>query len=638
MFDTKIAAWLCDSQMKNQDYSFATLLSQYLNQTPIGHGMTLFSSDLTYCMQLAHRLKDLIKQHNLTEALYQETRIPPILAKMEFVGIGFDRSFLRQYRQKLLDRMTELEQIAMQLVGHPILLTSPKQIATVLYEELKLKSPTTRMTTKKGHLSTSESTLKSLRSQHALVSVILEHRQIQKHMSMWIDALEQRVSQHENGINRIHSHWIQVQTVTGRIVSINPNLQALPKNELFLHLLDDKDEENTFFEDSEETVNTSESTSQMGLRINVRNAFCSRPGYTLIAADYSQIEFRILAHLSQDPQLIEFFNSGQDIHLHIASRLLGKPPHEVTKQQRDNAKRIVYGIIYGMGASSLARKLNTTVTQAEAFINGFLGKFPRVAKFIRDTVETAKLCGEVRTITGRIRDVANINSPDPVIAKRCERQAVNAVIQGSAADIIKMAMIQIDDALKRNVGGCQRAALLLQIHDELVYECEDSILENMLNLIHHYMITAFSESQVPLNVNLRTGKQYGSLTSVDSTLLFTTPKNSIFLFPTRLQSSEASLETKETLECTSKNACNRSPSLIRGTSSDGESKQQITLAGYESQTPQHFVCNNLAVTPTEKHDSANNISSPLKNDDFCSPDEAALLELLENTDSIKDFW
>jgi hypothetical protein len=250
--------------------------------------------------------------------------------------------------------------------------------------------------------------------------------------------------------------------------------------------------------------------------LKIRSAFVAKPGYILVSADYSQIEFRLLAHFSADEQLIDFVTNGEDIHTQIASRWLGKPSNEITKGDRDYSKKIVYGILYGMGQNALARIIKTSPKQAKSFMDSFLSKFPKVQNFLKLSISEAKQQCEVRTLMGRIRKLPHIISKMPLLARRAERQAVNSRLQGSAADIIKLAMIGMDDAIKSNYNDVGSSRLLLQIHDELIFEVEETKLNANLKVIKEKMENAYPELLVPLSTTISVGKAWGDMNPVES--------------------------------------------------------------------------------------------------------------------------
>eukprot|EP01119_Soliformovum_irregulare_P019643 TRINITY_DN6268_c0_g1_i1.p1 TRINITY_DN6268_c0_g1~~TRINITY_DN6268_c0_g1_i1.p1 ORF type:complete len:322 (-),score=139.70 TRINITY_DN6268_c0_g1_i1:39-1004(-) len=289
---------------------------------------------------------------------------------------------------------------------------------------------------------------------------------------------------------RIHTYWAQTNTATGRLASLNPNMQNLPKQPMNLTL------------------------GQEEKKIVVRDAFCAKDGCVLVSFDYSQIEMRILAHMSHDPYLLQFFNEEQDIHRLIAGRWLGKKPEEVSSEERERAKRIVYGILYGMGAPSLAAILEVTLGEAATFIDTFLGKFPGVALFLEQTIKAAKEKKFIKTLFGRRRIFPDIHSKNKSLERRSERQAVNSVIQGTAADVVKLAMIEIDAIFDKDP-KCKDAKLLLQIHDELVFEIPESSVDVICPIINSTMESVIQlEVAMPVRMNL--GKRWGSMEPPES--------------------------------------------------------------------------------------------------------------------------
>eukprot|EP01130_Rhizamoeba_saxonica_P002431 TRINITY_DN12231_c0_g1_i1.p1 TRINITY_DN12231_c0_g1~~TRINITY_DN12231_c0_g1_i1.p1 ORF type:complete len:585 (-),score=113.90 TRINITY_DN12231_c0_g1_i1:15-1595(-) len=407
----------------------------------------------------------------------------PILSKMETTGIPFDFESLDQHKNIIETRMNELSIAAAVIADREVNLGSPKQVGEVIYDSLKLL-------TDDGKKSTNEKILKNL--DHPFVDILLEHRSLKKYYTNWIvkDSLHKYASTLDGDIiPRIRTHWRHTNTATGRLASRSPNLQCFPKNELVL--------------------------KKGSISVNVRDSLCSSEGNVLVAADYSQMEMRVLAHMSGDMALINFFKDENDIFYMIASRCTKKKIEDISKKERDTYKSVVYGIIYGMGPKTLSGRLKVSVEKAQGFIKSFLGGFPNVDNFIQSTVNSAKRTGEVRTLYGR-RRLLNFNDEH-----RASRQAVNTVIQGTAADIIKLSMIRLDRAITQNIKECGEARLLLQIHDELVFSVPDKKLYNFIKIINHGMVETVGLC-VPTTITIELGKSWGSMIAYDDDIVTST--------------------------------------------------------------------------------------------------------------------
>ncbi|PRP88768.1 DNA polymerase I [Planoprotostelium fungivorum] len=496
VMDVKIACWIYEPELTS--YDFNELCHTHLNilDPPGNSGLSRFLEDALNCHRLWNCVRAKLEAAQLMKPfLDQEMKIVPILSQMELYGIGFDSVYLMSNVSKIKRRLDYLDHQAYQVLGYPIMLSSHTQVSKALYIDLGLQ--TNRGNKNKNHQSTS--------GMHPIVDIILEHRHCSKLMSTYLDSLNQRATRSKynmytsvcdrNPIElRMHTTWQQTTVATGRLASSNPNLQNIPKAPMSI-----KYEET---DDNSQDLPLEES-------INIRNAFYTAEGFVFLSFDYSQIEMRILAHLSKDPFLLQFFRDKQDIHRLIASRWLGKEPDQVSDQQRDQAKKIgeewkwlysrlmttVYGILYGMGPPALSDILKVTFKEAEKFISTFLGKFPGVAKFLQFAIQYAKTNGYVRTLVGRRRVLPGILSADISQQKRCERQAVNSTIQGTAADIVKLAMIQYTKMIEDGALECcgRETRMLLQIHDELFFEtpveghikvaaCIRAIMENVITL------------------------------------------------------------------------------------------------------------------------------------------------------------
>lgn len=375
-----------------------------------------------------------IKKDGLTE-VYRDIEMPlvPILNAVERKGVMIDSQALHQQGKELKKQMQALEEQAYQLVGMEFNIGSPKQIQTVLYDEMQL--PVLKKTPK-GQPSTDEEVLQQLAADHDLPRLILEHRTASKLISTYIDTLPQMVNP---GSGRIHTSYHQAVTATGRLSSSNPNLQNIP-------------------------IRTAEGRK-------IRQAFIAPEGYCLLAIDYSQIEMRAIAHLSEDETLIQRFAKGDDIHTATAAEVFDCDPEQVDFEHRRIAKAINFGLIYGMSGYGLARQLNISNSDATAYVNKYFERYPKIKDYMDNTRELARAQGYVATIFGRRLYLPEIHSKNPRLRRYSERTAINAPVQGSAADIIKLAMINVDRDLPKGV------SIIMQVHDELVFEVPQDIVE-----------------------------------------------------------------------------------------------------------------------------------------------------------------
>ena len=402
------------------------------------------------------------------EKLFQlEMRVLPILTKMELTGIHLDTATLHAYNKELTEGIAAAEQSIYKEVGHEFNIASPKQLQTVLFEERGLKAG---KKTKTGY-STDTSVLEELAFEDPVPRMILDYREMAKLKSTYVEALPKLVDDQ----GRIHTDFVQTGTATGRLSCRDPNLQNIPVR------------------------------NEAGRRI--RSAFTAPEGKVLISADYSQIELVVLAHLSGDKNMSQSFIDGTDVHKATAALIYGVVPDEVTPEMRRTAKTINFGVIYGMSAFRLARDLGISRTQASQFIENYFAQYSSVDAFIKDTIKKAEETGWVETLFGRRRPIMNINSRNKLEKAAAERIAVNTPVQGSAADIVKTAMLAVSDALKTSASP---ARLLLQVHDELIFECPDdkATIDTTIALIKDKMENAV-KLNVPLRVSIEYGKNWG---------------------------------------------------------------------------------------------------------------------------------
>ncbi|HSF78926.1 MAG TPA: DNA polymerase I, partial [Steroidobacteraceae bacterium] len=400
--------------------------------------------------------------------LYEEIEQPlvPVLFRMEHHGVLVDRDTLRRQGGEIAGRLGELEQEAHEAAGQPFNLDSPKQLQEILFNKLNL--PTVRKTPK-GQPSTAEDVLEELAASYPLPRIILEYRGLAKLKSTYTDKLPGQV---DARTGRVHTSYHQAVAVTGRLSSSDPNLQNIP-------------------------IRTPE-----GRRI--RQAFIAPPGHLLLAADYSQIELRIMAHLSGDRSLLDAFASDRDIHQATAAEVLGVATDEVTAEQRRAAKAINFGLIYGMSAFGLARQLGSDRATAQEYVDRYFERYPGVKRYMDETRESARERGYVETVFGRRLYLPDIRSRNRQQQQYAERSAINAPMQGTAADIIKRAMITVDDWIQRERPG---ARLVMQVHDELVLEVEAGAVDEVRARLVGFM-TAAAELQVPLKVDTGVGANW----------------------------------------------------------------------------------------------------------------------------------
>ena len=402
------------------------------------------------------------------EKLFQlEMRVLPILTKMELTGIHLDTATLHAYNKELTEGIAAAEQSIYKEVGHEFNIASPKQLQTVLFEERGLKAG---KKTKTGY-STDTSVLEELAFEDPVPRMILDYREMAKLKSTYVEALPKLVDDQ----GRIHTDFVQTGTATGRLSCRDPNLQNIPVR------------------------------NEAGRRI--RSAFTAPEGKVLISADYSQIELVVLAHLSGDKNMSQSFIDGTDVHKATAALIYGVAPDAVTPEMRRTAKTINFGVIYGMSAFRLARDLGISRTQASQFIENYFAQYSSVDAFIKDTIKKAEETGYVETLFCRRRPIMNINSRNKLEKAAAERIAVNTPVQGSAADIVKTAMLAVSDALKTSASP---ARLLLQVHDELIFECPDdkATIDTTIALIKDKMENAV-KLNVPLRVSIEYGKNWG---------------------------------------------------------------------------------------------------------------------------------
>lgn len=487
LFDTMLAHYLINPDMR---HNMDVLAETYLNYTPISITELLGKKgknqgsmrDVTIEQQTEYAVEDAditlqLKEHfekelgeANTQKLFDEIEIPlvSVLAHMELEGIRLDSDFLKSLSRKLDEDISHLEKEIYKEAGETFNIASPKQLGDILFEKMKLVNKPKK--TKTGQYSTAEDVLSAIAKDHKIIRDVLEYRGLTKLKSTYVDALPNQVSP---VTGRVHTDYMQTVAATGRLSSNNPNLQNIP-------------------------IRTERGRE-------VRKAFVPRDeNYILLAADYSQIELRIIAALSKEPKMIEAFKNGEDIHASTASKVFNVPLEEVTREQRSNAKTVNFGIIYGVSAFGLSNQTELNRTEAKELIDTYYETYPKLKSYMAEQVDFARENGYVQTVLGRRRYLKDINSQNAVVRGGAERNAVNAPIQGSAADIIKIAMIHIFNKLKE---GNYKTKMLLQVHDELVFDAYKPELEKVKTLIKTEMENAF-KLEVPLVVDLGTGENW----------------------------------------------------------------------------------------------------------------------------------
>lgn len=486
IFDTMIAHYLLNPDGRHgMDY----LAEMYLDYKPVSiesligkkgkNQLTLREVDLE--TQTAYAAEDadvtfqlyelfapqLIKE-NLEELFYKvEMPLMQVLAKMELTGVKLDSNWLAQESIDLENDLRVLETKIFELSGENFNMNSPKQLGEILFDKMQLDPKAKK--TKTGQYATSEDVLQKLSSKHEIIGLILEYRTLQKLKSTYVDALPGQIDKKDG---RVHTTFAQTVAATGRLASLNPNLQNIPIRTL------------------------------RGQQI--RGAFVSDEGKKIISADYSQIELRLIAEISGEQNMIAAFQNGEDIHASTAAKLFDVALEEVTKIQRSQAKTVNFGIIYGQGAFGLADQTGLSRSEAKKMIDAYFESYPRLKEYMNEQIEKARKLGYVETILGRKRHLKDINSTNFVVKGHAERNAVNAPIQGSAADIIKLAMIKIDEELEtQNL----ETKMLLQVHDELLFEAPIDEVETAISLIKKEMESAFVTT-VPLLVEVGVGNNW----------------------------------------------------------------------------------------------------------------------------------
>ena len=464
VFDVQLSHYLINA---DASHNLINLSKKYLNIQIDKNSNELENSEISNLIFQLHKpmYADLLKKNQLD--LYEKIEIPllKVLASMEIEGINLDTKFLNNLSAKTNQKLIKIQKDIFEISGEEFNISSPKQLGEILFEKMKVsKNP---KKTKTGQYSTAEDILSNLAKDNDFVKLILKYRSVSKLLNTYIDSLPKQISK---STNRIHTNFLQTVAATGRLSSVNPNLQNIPIR------------------------------TESGKEI--RKAFIPRnKDFFLMAADYSQIELRVIAALSKEDNMIRSFEKNEDIHTSTAATVFNIPIEKVTKQQRSHAKIVNFGIIYGVSAFGLSNQTDLNIKESKNLIETYYEKYPKLKQFIEKQIFFARDKGYVETILGRRRVLRDINSSNSIIKSAAERNAVNAPIQGSAADIIKMSMINIQ---KEFISKKIKSKMLLQIHDELVFDVFKPELNEVMEIVRHQMENVF-KLDVPLSVDINYG-------------------------------------------------------------------------------------------------------------------------------------
>ncbi len=474
-FDTLLASYLLDPQKRRHNLDTLALEKFQKAKIPleslIGKGKNEISmrdvpiekvkeyccEDIDYTARLKELFQEELQEKKMIHLLRDiELPLLPILAEMERVGIFLDREKLKEEGEKLVRELSKIKATIFQEVGEEFNLNSPKQLSEILYQKMGLKSRST---------STSADVLEELADENPIVHHILEYRTLEKLRSTYIEALPHAVHPISE---RIHCHFNQSVAATGRLSCQDPNLQNIP------------------------------------LHSAIRSCFKAAPGTSFLGADYSQIELRLLAHFSEDKELTRAFQTGRDVHIHTASLIFGVPETEVTPAMRQVAKTVNFGIVYGQSPFGLSKQLGIPLKEASTFIKTYFERYPGVHAYLERCKEQVRKTGHSQTLTGRLRPIPEIHNKNPTIRAAAERLATNTPLQGTAADLIKMAMIAIDREIRQQQ---LQGKMILQIHDELIFEIPDREIPLFEKIVKEKMETVF-KLNVPIEVHIAVGKNW----------------------------------------------------------------------------------------------------------------------------------
>ncbi len=486
MFDTMLAHYLLEPEQRhNMDYLAEVYLNyltipiedligkgrqqKTMREVPVEQVKEYAAEDADITLQLYEKLMPLLKENGVEKLFYEiEMPLVPVLSRMEANGVKIDTENLQQISEEFGKEIRKIEEQIYGAAGTPFNIASPKQLGEILFEKLKIDEKAKK--TKTGQYATGEDVLQKLSHKHPIIQMILDYRSFTKLKSTYLDALPALVNP-KDGL--IHTSYNQAVTATGRLSSNNPNLQNIP-------------------------VRTEKGRE-------IRRAFVPRsPQYTLLAADYSQIELRIIAHLSQDPAMVNDFNLGHDIHAATAAKVFHVPMEQVTKEQRSRAKAVNFGIIYGMSAFGLAERMELSRSEAADIIKKYFEEYAGIKEYMNRSIALARERGYAETILGRRRYLRDINGANSVVRGFAERNAINAPIQGSSADMIKIAMIGIHQELERLK---MQSKMILQVHDELVFDAHLDELDTLKAIVNDKMVNALPLS-VPVVVEMNTGSNW----------------------------------------------------------------------------------------------------------------------------------
>jgi len=491
-FDTMIAAWVVEPDSRRLGLKAMAESELNISMTHIeeligsgGKQLTMdkvaiedvapyAGADAEIPLRLMPILRQRLEAQNVLN-IFEKIEMPliPVLIDMEYAGIAVDADFFTNFAKELNRRMLELQKDIYKMVGYDFNLNSTQQLSKALFETLHLTPPDSGNKTKAGQYSTAAGVLEEMKEQHKVVELLLEYREISKLVSTYLEALPRQVNPRTG---RVHTSFNQTGSVTGRLASSDPNLQNIPTRTELGH--------------------------------QVRRGFIAAPGTLLLSVDYSQIELRIVAHMADDQSMLAAFRAGQDIHATTAAAIFNVPLEGVTKEQRRHAKAINFGLIYGMSAFGLTRTTDLTLAEAENFVKAYFAKFPGVKNYLDGIRRQAAERGYVETMLGRRRYFPELrNPPTPQVRARAEREAINAPIQGTAADILKVAMIRLPDELKR---AELNSRMLLQVHDELLLECPRDELQKTIEVVSRTMENAYQLS-IPLETDAAWGDNWGDL-------------------------------------------------------------------------------------------------------------------------------
>jgi len=449
-----------------------------MDQVAIGEAAPYAAADAETTLRLKSLLEAELRQFPSLWDLFNTIEMPlvSVLADMEMAGVALDQDFFKTFSVELNEHLAAIEEQVYAAVGKTFNLNSTQQLSSVLFETLRLTPPDRGRKTASGHYSTAAGVLEELSGQHPVVDMILEYREYSKLKSTYVDTLPTQVHPQTG---RVHTSYSQTGAVTGRLSSSNPNLQNIPIR------------------------------TELGRR--VRRGFVAAPGNLLVSLDYSQIELRIVAHMANDEAMLNAFRLGQDIHATTAAAIYNVPLDAVSKEQRRHAKAINFGLIYGMSAFGLTRSTELTLSQSQDFVEAYFKQFPGVKKYLDGIRQSARADGFVETLLGRRRYFPALKSTlNQTLRNREEREAINAPIQGTAADIMKIAMIQIPPALLQ---AGLHGRMLLQVHDELVLECPQTELNETIHVVRKIMENAYPIS-IPLTTEARSGINWDEMQPV----------------------------------------------------------------------------------------------------------------------------